>query len=164
LKSVSRSQLAPRPLFFYFSHYKPFCLLVANKKQIIFLRRIQMSIKRIFAVTSVLAISVIMLFVYPSTDKSINAGQSNLKQDVTALANAHRISVSSEDVLVHYFGKDVVEKTMKQSGCVGVRMYYAKHANGRSGFVIVGVDKYGKDMVPTILAGPADVCPPWCGN
>ncbi|MGD0036272.1 MAG: hypothetical protein ABSC53_03145 [Bacteroidota bacterium] len=123
-----------------------------------------MSIKRIFAITSILAISVIMLFVYPSTDKSINAGQSNSKQDVTALANAHRISVSSNDVLVHYFGKDVVEKTMKQPGCVGVRMYYAKHVNGRSGFAIVGVDKYGKDMVPTILAGPADLCPPWCGN
>jgi len=123
-----------------------------------------MSIKRIFAITSILAISVIMLFVYPSTDKSVNAGQSNSKQGITTLTNAHRISVSSEDVLVHYFGKDVVEKTMKQPGCVGVRMYYAKQANGRSGFVIVGVDKYGKDMVPTVIAGPVDICPPWCGN
>ena len=110
-----------------------------------------MSIKRIFAITSILAISVIMLFVYPSTDKSVNAGQSNSKQGITTLTNAHRISVSSEDVLVHYFGKDVVEKTMKQPGCVAVRMYYAKHVNGRSGFAIVGVDKYGKDMVPTVM-------------
>ena len=123
-----------------------------------------MSIKRIFTVASILAISVIMFFVYPSTDKSINAGQSNASQNLTALTNAHRISVSSEDVLVHYFGKDVVEKTMKQPGCVAVRMYYAKHVNGRSGFAIVGVDKYGKDMVPTVIAGPVDICPPWCGN
>ena len=123
-----------------------------------------MSIKKIVAVASILAISVIMFFVYPSTDKSINAGQSNASQNLAALTNVHRISVSSNDVLVHYFGKDVVEKTMKQPGCVGVRMYYAKHVNGRSGFAIVGVDKYGKDMVPTILAGPTDICPPWCGN
>jgi hypothetical protein len=123
-----------------------------------------MSIKKIVVIASILAISVIMLFVYPSTDKSINAGQSNASQNLTALTNAHRISVSSDDVLIHYFGKDVVEKTMKQPGCVGVRMYYAKHVNGRSGFAIVGVDKYGKDMVPTVLAGPADLCPPWCGN
>ncbi len=123
-----------------------------------------MSIKKIVAVASILAISVIMFFVYPSTDKSINAGQSSASQNLAALTNVHRISVSSNDVLVHYFGKDVVEKTMKQPGCVGVRMYYAKHVNGRSGFAIVGVDKYGKDMVPTVLAGPVDLCPPWCGN
>ena len=123
-----------------------------------------MSIKRIFTVASILAVSVIMLFVYPSTDKSINAGQLKSTQNVTTLTNTHQISVSSNDVITQYFGKDIVEKIMKQPGCVGVRMYYAKHANGKSGFVIVGVDKYGKDMVPTVLAGPAILCPPWCGN
>ena len=121
-----------------------------------------MSIKRILAVASVLAVSVIMLFVYPSTDKSMNAGQAS--STITALTNVHRISVSSNDVLVHYFGKDVVEKTMKQPGCVGVRMYYGKHANGKSGFIIVGVDKNGKDMVSTVLAGPTRICPPDCGG
>jgi hypothetical protein len=123
-----------------------------------------MSIKRILAVASILALSVIILFIYPSTDKSINAGQSNAAQNLTALTSAHRVSVSSEDVLVHYFGKDVVEKTMKQPGCVGVRMYYGKHANGKSGFIIVGVDKNGRDMIPTVLAGPGQPCPPYCGS
>jgi hypothetical protein len=121
-----------------------------------------MSIKKILAVVSILAVSVIMLFVYPSTDKSMNAGQ--VSSTITALTNVHRISVSSEDVLVHYFGKDVVEKTMKKPGCVGVRMYYGKHANGKSGFIFVGVDRNGRDMVPVVLAGPVPVCPPWCGN
>ena len=119
--------------------------------------------KNYFVVTSIFAAIVIVLFIFPSTDNLINAGQSK-SIDVTALTNVHHISVSSDAVIAHYFGKDIVEKTMKQPGCVGVRMYYAKQANGRSGFVIVGVDKYGKDMAPTILAGPADICPPWCGN
>lgn len=117
-----------------------------------------MSIK-IVTVLSILALSILMLIIYPSTDNSMNAGPSKSIKDVPALTNLHRISVSSNDVLVHCFGKDVVDKTMKQPGCVGVRMYYGKNANGQSGFVIVGVDKNGRDMKSVILAGPIDPCP-----
>ena len=123
-----------------------------------------MSIKKIVTVISILVISVIILIIYPSTDKSVNAGQSTLTKEVPALTNLHRITVSSNDVLVHYFGKDIVDKTMKQPGCVGVRMYYGKNVNGKSGFVIVGVDKNGSDLVPVVIAGPLDICPPYCGN
>ncbi|MGD1043779.1 MAG: hypothetical protein ABR936_00475 [Bacteroidota bacterium] len=118
-----------------------------------------MSTKRIVTIASVLTVSLIMLFIYPSTDNSINAGQARYTQNATTLTNAHQITISSTDVLVHYFGKDVVEKTMKQPGCVSVRMYYGKNANGKAGFVIVGVDKNGRDMVPTVIAGPIDQCP-----
>ena len=124
-----------------------------------------MSIKRIFAVASVLAGSVIMLFVYPSTANSMdNQNSIETIQNGTVLTNVHQISVSSEAVLVHYFGKDVVEKIMKQPGCVGVRIYYGKHADGKSGFVIVGVDKNGRAMVPTVLASPSIICPPFVAN
>ena len=124
-----------------------------------------MSTKRIAAVVSVFALSVIMLFVYPSTDKTMNAGQSISSQDAAALINIHRVSVSSDDVLIHYFGKDVVEKTMKQPGCVGVRTYYGKRTDGKSGFVIVGVDKYGTDMKSyATTPGGSKICPPNCGG
>jgi hypothetical protein len=118
--------------------------------------------KKIFAAASIFAIIVIMLFVYPSTDNLINAGPSSSKQDITALKTMYPISVSSNDVIAHYFGKDVVEKIMKQPGCVGVRMYYGKHANGKSGLIFVGVDKYGKDLTPIVIAGPGSICPPFC--
>ena len=123
-----------------------------------------MSTKRIVAVISVIALSVIMLFVYPSTEKSMYAGQLKSTQKVTTLTNVHQITVSSNDVIAQYFGKGIVEKIMKQPGCVAVRMYYGKHANGKSGFIIVGVDKNGKDMVSTVLAGPTRICPPDCGG
>ena len=64
-----------------------------------------MSIKKIVAVASILAISVIMFFIYPSTDKSINAGQSSASQNLAALTNVHRISVSSNDVISSLFWK-----------------------------------------------------------
>ena len=102
-----------------------------------------MSTKRIVAVVSVFALSVIMLFVYPSTDKSMYAGQSKSTQNINTVKNAQQIVVSSNDVIVHYFGKNVVDKIMKQPGCVGVRMYYSKQTNGKSGFIFIGVDKNG---------------------
>ncbi len=122
-----------------------------------------MSIKRIVTLALVLVLTALMPFLYPSTDNSINAEQSKLTPSVPAFTTMHRIAVVSNDVLIHYFGKDVVEKTMKQPGCVSVRMYYGKQANGRSGFVIVGVDKKGRDIVPIVLAGPGNICPPFCG-
>jgi hypothetical protein len=121
-----------------------------------------MSTKRIFTIASIFVIGLFILFVYPSADNYINAGQSKPAQTASTLTNAHQISVSSNDVIVHYFGKDVVEKTMKQPGCVGVRMYYGKHADGNSGFVLVGVDKNGKDLAPVVIAGPSTYCPPLC--
>jgi hypothetical protein len=118
--------------------------------------------KKLAAVASIFTVIGVMLFVYPSTDSLIQAGQSKSKQDVTPLVNIRQIAVSSNATIAHYFGKNVVEKIMKQSGCVGIRMYYGKHADGKSGFIFVGVDKYGKDLVPTVIAGPTSMCPPVC--
>jgi len=123
-----------------------------------------MSTKKIATAASIVVLTVLMLFVYPSIDNRINAGPSSSKQDITVLKTMYAVSVSSNDVIAHYFGKNVVEKTLKQPGCVGVRMYYMTRANGNSGFIFVGVDKKNRDMVPVVLAGPGPVCPPWCGN
>jgi len=124
-----------------------------------------MSTKRILVGISIFALSVIVFIAYPSTDKTINAGQSITSQGAAALTNIHGVTISSDDVLIHYFGKDVVEKTMNQPGCVGVRTYYGKRSDGKSGFVIVGVDKYGTDMKSyATTPGGTKVCPPNCGG
>jgi hypothetical protein len=117
---------------------------------------------KVFAAGSIAVVIVLMLFVYPSTDNLINAGQSKYKQEVPALTNTYQIAVSSNNVIAHYFGKDVVDRIMKQPGCVGVRMYYGKKSNGKSGIMIVGVNKSGKEFLPIILAGPGSFCPPIC--
>ena len=123
-----------------------------------------MSTQKIVTAASIVALIVLFLFVYPSIDNRINAGPSSSKQDISALKTMVPISVSSDAVIAHYFGKDVVEKIMKQTGCVGVRMYYSKKTNGKSGFKFVGVDKNGKDMAPIVIAGPGTFCPPICGG
>jgi hypothetical protein len=121
-----------------------------------------MSMQKVVTLASILVMVVLVLFIYPSTDSRIQAGQSNNGKNVAALTNVRQISVSSEAVIAHYFGKDVVEKIMKQPGCVSVRMYYGKRTNGTTGFNFIGVDKYGKDVAPTSIAGPGSYCPPYC--
>ena len=123
-----------------------------------------MSTQKIVTAASIVALIVLMLFVYPSIDNRINAGPSSSKQDISALKTMVPISVSSDAVIAHYFGKDVVEKIMKQTGCAGVRMYYGKKTNGKSRIVIVGYDKNGREMVPGTIAGPESLCPPICNN
>lgn len=120
-----------------------------------------MSAKRIVA--TIFLFTLIMLFVYPSNENIINAGQSK-SVNIATLTNVRPISVSSIDVIVQYFGKDIVEKTMKQPGCVSVRMYYGKQANGKAGFILVGVDKFAKDIAPVVITGPTNQCPGGCPN
>jgi len=121
-----------------------------------------MSTQKIVTAASIVALIVLFLFVYPSIDNRINAGPSSSKQDITALKTMVPISVSSDAVIAHYFGKDVVEKIMKQPGCAGVRMYYGKPVSGKSRIVIVGNDKNGREISPRIIAGPDRMCPPFC--
>ena len=152
------------PLSISVLHLSISCQSITHNNNTFSLRRFKMYTKKIVTFVSIVALMVLLLFVYPSIENRISAGQSSSKQDITALKTMHSISVSSVDVISHYFGKDVVEKVMKQSGCVGVRMYYRTRANGKSGFIFVGVDKNGKDLAPTIIAGPIVMCPPLCSD
>jgi hypothetical protein len=120
-----------------------------------------MSTKKIAVTISILTMLVIALFICPSINQSVNAEQSN--STTVGLDNAYLITAESNAVLNHYFGNDV-EKTLKQSGCAGVRMYYGKQKDSSPKLMIIGVDKNGKDIAPSILAGSPKLCPPNCGE
>jgi ABC-type dipeptide/oligopeptide/nickel transport system permease subunit len=131
-----------------------------------------MYIKKIVVTVSILSIIAIALFIYPSMNQSVRAEQVNFTgyknqsisfQEAKGLLKTYERIVASDAVIAQYFGKEIVDKILAQPGCVGVRMYYGKHANGKPGVLIIGVDKYGKDMVTGVLAGPTMVCPPYCG-
>jgi hypothetical protein len=132
-----------------------------------------MSTKKIFVTVAILSIFAIALFIYPSMNQSVRAEQVNFSgyknqsisfQEAKGLIKTYERIAASDAVIAQYFGKDIVDKVLAQPGCVGVRMYYGKHANGKPGVIFVGVDKYGKDMVPVVLAGPVGICPPFCGS
>ena len=130
-----------------------------------------MSLKKIAISISIVSIFAIALFIYPSMNQSVRAEQVNFAgyknqsisfQETIGLIKTYERIAASDAVIAQYFGKDIVDKILAQPGCVGVRMYYGKHANGKRGVIILGVDKYGKDIVTGVLAMPAIVCPPYC--
>ncbi len=61
-----------------------------------------------------------------------------------------------------YFGRNIFDKILSQSGCVGIRYYYAKTDSGVSTIVLVGVDGSGNDLVKGTLAEMTFPCPPYC--
>jgi ABC-type dipeptide/oligopeptide/nickel transport system permease subunit len=132
-----------------------------------------MSIKKIVVTVSILSIIAIALFIYPSINQSVRAEQVNFAgyknqsisfQEAKSLIKTFQRITASDAVIAQYFGKNIVDKILAQPGCVGVRMYYGKHTNGKPGMIIMGVDKNGKDIVSGVLAGPVTICPPYCGN
>ncbi len=132
-----------------------------------------MSIKKIVVTISILSIFAIALFIYPSMNQSVRAEQVNFAgyknqsvsfQEALRLIKTYEHIAASDVVIAQYFGKDIVDKILAQPGCLGVRMYYGKHASGKSGVLLIGVDKYGKDMVTGVLAMPVIICPPYCGG
>jgi hypothetical protein len=135
------------------------------------LRRMKMSIRKIVVTTSILTVFAIALFIYPSIDQSISAEQSKFSgheehqialPEATGLTKAFRLTTTSDAVLAQYFGKDALEKTLAQYGCVGLRMYYGKHKDGSPTIVIVGVDNKGEDMTSGLICQRARPCPPLC--
>ena len=130
-----------------------------------------MSSKTIVSAIMIFTVAMLSLFIFPSTNQSITAEQSlysgNEDHSITlregaGLTKAYRMTVSSNDVIAHYFGKNALKNAMDQPGCVGVRLYYGKHEDGSPAIVVVGVDNKGNDMTSGLICQRTSVCPPWC--
>ena len=52
-----------------------------------------------------------------------------------------------------FFWADSVRKLLAQPGVVGLRYYHGLDENGGYRIVLVGVDKYGKDIVRHVVGG-----------
>jgi hypothetical protein len=53
-----------------------------------------------------------------------------------------------EELFGHYFGADIIHQILGESGCVGIRIYYAIDEKGERKLLIVGVDAQGNDLLP----------------
>ena len=62
----------------------------------------------------------------------------------------------------HFFGREAIEKLLAQEGCIGIRMYHARHDKGHETLVLVAADTDGRDMWKGSVAEEAWPCPPYC--
>ena len=82
--------------------------------------------------------------------------------EAAILTRNYRNSVPAGATLSGYFSRDGLSKILDQSGCVGVRIYYAKSNGGAPLFVLVGAKADGDDLYKGELAEHSIDCPPIC--
>jgi hypothetical protein len=130
-----------------------------------------MTLRRSILPLSIFIALISLLFISPSLDRPIGAEQTwysgHEDHNITLhegieLTKAYRVNSRGDIPLANYFGKDALSSVLAQPGCVGLRMYYARHSDGSPSLVIVGVDKEGNDMTKGLICQKSGLCPPLC--
>lgn len=62
-----------------------------------------------------------------------------------------------------FFGKDKIEDILEQTGCEGIRIYYAQDSSGSPTLVMVGADSNEVDLINGDIVDNGVHCPPLCG-
>src|SRR5687767_2563775 len=62
-----------------------------------------------------------------------------------------------------FFGRDILLDILNQTGCKGIRMYFAQDSNNVLQLVIAGADANEDDMC-NLIGDVSRPCPPYCGK
>ena len=76
----------------------------------------------------------------------------------------YRATISTGDTLALAVGKNKLASILGQSGCMGIRMYYALNDKGDQQLVLVGVDANGDDMTAGTIVDNLVPCPTTCSQ
>jgi hypothetical protein len=69
---------------------------------------------------------------------------------------------NSEATRAHFFGRDIIEEILSQTGCVGIRIYYALDEKGAKQLIIVGANSSENDLYNGVIAERSFPCPTYC--
>lgn len=86
-----------------------------------------------------------------------------LAQGAEMTAN-YRATINVGDTIGHAVGKNLVNAILNQSGCLGIRFYYAINKKGEKQLVAVGVDSNGNDLSEGLVVDDLYNCPPVCSK
>lgn len=76
----------------------------------------------------------------------------------------YRATINVGETIGHAVGKNLVNAILNQTGCMGIRLYYAINNKGVKQLVLVGVNSDGDDMYQGIIVDKIPNCPPECGK
>lgn len=77
---------------------------------------------------------------------------------------AYRATISTGDTIALAVGKNLVNSILGQTGCMGIRMYFALDEDGNNQLVLVGVDANGDDMTAGVIVDKLNPCPKQCST
>ena len=82
--------------------------------------------------------------------------------DTAAAWTANYRAANPRKIKAHFFGSVIIKQILAQTGCVGIRCYYALDGNGVQQMIMVGADKDENDLFNGIIAEVSSPCPPYC--
>lgn len=82
--------------------------------------------------------------------------------DAEAWTENYRNSVTPGTTKAHFFGKNKLMTILNQTGCMGIRAYYAIDNNGDKQLVLVGANADEQDMYEGVILDRATPCPTSC--
>ncbi|MFT6500816.1 MAG: hypothetical protein ACJASQ_000926 [Crocinitomicaceae bacterium] len=63
----------------------------------------------------------------------------------------------------HFYGKDILNDLLDQSGCMGIRIYYGIDGDGNKELVLVGADQEECDLTDLVV-DVSSPCPNRCSK
>lgn len=93
-----------------------------------------------------------------------NENQAITLDQAVKSVQAFTVSPATPAIKGGYFAKNGLQTILSQSGCVGIRYYYAKKDDGTATIVLVGVDHNGTDLTVGPMGNNPFPCPPYCGS
>jgi hypothetical protein len=82
--------------------------------------------------------------------------------DARALLQRHRTAAAQGAERGGMFHAKAVQDLLGQAGCVGLRYYHGRNADGSPAIVLVGVDAKGNDLASGTVLEWHYPCPPFC--
>lgn len=76
----------------------------------------------------------------------------------------YRATISTGDTIALAVGKNLLNSILQQSGCMGIRKYFALDEDGNKQLVLVGVDANGDDMTAGVIVDKLYPCPKSCST
>jgi hypothetical protein len=76
----------------------------------------------------------------------------------------YRATINVGETIGHAVGKNLVNAILNQTGCMGIRLYYAMNNKGEKQLVLVGIDANGDDLSQGVIVDYLGNCPPECGK
>lgn len=84
--------------------------------------------------------------------------------DASRWTGNYRKTIASGDVIALFLGKNQLLKILNQTGCMGIRFYYAIGDDGVKNLVAVGAGADENDMTSGIILDKCSLCPPRCAS
>ncbi len=76
----------------------------------------------------------------------------------------YRATISSGDIIAHFFGTEKIKDILDQEDCVGIRIYYGIDDDGKKNLILVGAKANEDDLVDGLILDRSVYCPAVCGG